>query len=393
MKNRILIFADYFLPGFRAGGPILSLSLLHENLREDFDAIIATRNRDFGESKPYREVEWDRLTKFGNYSVHYLSRLGLLRILGVIRNARPQAIYLNSFFSAFTRLVLLLKKAGLVSCPVILAPRGELSGEALAIKGWKKKPFLALVKALHLEKDIVFHATDASEEADIRKLFRVKTHLLPNFSRQVQPEEFPLPDKEKGSLRLVFLSRITEKKNLLKALEILAAGGIRGDVLFSIYGPIENQDYWQDCLALSRSLPPNIRFEYAGVVESKDVLDVLSRYHALLLPTRNENYGHAIVEAMKLGLIPIISDRTPWRKLNEFNAGWDLPLNATEAFADAVQKVTEMDQMAFSASSGQARKFILQATENARNKEKYRSLFQGLTGGSRCDIPALEMGK
>ena len=380
MKNKILIFADHFLPGFRAGGPILSLSLLYENLQEHFDPIVATRNRDFGEAEPYREVSWDETTLYLEYTVHYFSKVGWAPLLALVRACRPKSIYLNSFFSAFSRRILILNRFGLVPCPVILAPRGELSTGALAIKGFKKRTYLSLFKALNLDMGVVFHATDKSEESDIKRLFRAKTCLIPNFSRPVAVGDFPLPQKRAGSLNLVFLSRISEKKNLLGAMQILAEGAIRGEVAFDVYGPIEDAAYWDRCLAKSRELSPNIRFRYLGAVESKDVLGILSRYHVLLLPTRNENFGHVIVEAMKLGLLPIVSDQTPWRGLEEIDAGWDLPLGGTAKFAEAIRRVVEMGQSEFSTWSAQAQSYIGQATGSSRYKEEYHSLFDGLAG-------------
>ena len=51
MPDRILIFSDWFTPGFRAGGPIRSLVNLTEAVGLPFDII--TRNTDHYSSIPY----------------------------------------------------------------------------------------------------------------------------------------------------------------------------------------------------------------------------------------------------------------------------------------------------------------------------------------------------
>ena len=44
-KPRVLCFASYYLPGFRAGGPVRSLTRLCEWLEDDFEFRVVTRNR------------------------------------------------------------------------------------------------------------------------------------------------------------------------------------------------------------------------------------------------------------------------------------------------------------------------------------------------------------
>ena len=44
------------------------------------------------------------------------------------------------------------------------------------------------------------------------------------------------------------------------------------------------------------------------------------------LPTRGENFGHVIAEALSVGTPVLISDQTPWRKLAAVGLGHDLPL-------------------------------------------------------------------
>lgn len=53
--------------------------------------------------------------------------------------------------------------------------------------------------------------------------------------------------KESGSLHLVFLSRISEKKNLLFLLRVLAHNS-ELSVQLDIYGPIEDKAYWKNAM-------------------------------------------------------------------------------------------------------------------------------------------------
>ena len=48
-KSKILVFVDFFLPGYKAGGPITTIENLTNALKDKFDFSIITRNYDLGE--------------------------------------------------------------------------------------------------------------------------------------------------------------------------------------------------------------------------------------------------------------------------------------------------------------------------------------------------------
>ena len=72
---RILCLTDYYLPGFKAGGPIRTLSNIVERLGEEFHFSFVTRDRDLGDVHPYINVEIDSWQKVKNAETLYLSPL------------------------------------------------------------------------------------------------------------------------------------------------------------------------------------------------------------------------------------------------------------------------------------------------------------------------------
>ena len=68
----------------------------------------------------------------------------------------------------------------------------------------------------------------------------------------------------------------------------------------------------------------------------------LSAYDMFFMPTKGENYGHVIAEALCAGLPILIADTTPWRNLQEQGIGWDLPLNDPNAFSTAIDQLALM---------------------------------------------------
>jgi glycosyltransferase involved in cell wall biosynthesis len=100
-------------------------------------------------------------------------------------------------------------------------------------------------------------------------------------------------------------------------------------------------------------------------------------YHALFLPTLNENFGHSIVESLMSGCAVIISDQTPWRDLERYRAGFDLPLKEEKAFVNAVRSLAEESQEDFSARSKKAIEYISSRLNTEENKNNYRKMFNG----------------
>ena len=87
-------------------------------------------------------------------------------------------------------------------------------------------------------------------------------------------------------------------------------------------------------------LPSNITTHYHGAIAHAKVPIVLGLNDLFLFPTKGENFGHVIIEALQAGLPVLISDRTPWKDLEFFGVGMSLPLTATSAFSSRVDEVS-----------------------------------------------------
>jgi glycosyltransferase involved in cell wall biosynthesis len=348
----VLVFVPYYLPGYKSGGPVRSIANLVARLGEDLRFVIVTADRDSGDRAPYRDVVPGAARRVGNADVVYVDAAHARphRMAALIRRIRPDVLYLNSFFSpAFSIGVLLLQRLHLIpAVPIVLAPRGEFSPGALQLKAPKKRLFLAAARVLGLHRDVLWHATTPLEAAHIRRALEgaaPRIVVAPIIAGASDPESAPTRAKDAGRLRVAFLSRLSAKKNLLGALEILH--GVRGNVDLDIYGPVEDESYWRRCRAAIDALPPNVRASYGGPVAAEDVAAVLADHDLFFLPTLGENYGHVIREALAAGTPVLISDQTPWRDLDAQQVGWDLPLDRPDAFRAALERCIAMSAAEF----------------------------------------------
>jgi len=278
---------------------------------------------------------------------------------------------------------LVLRRLGLLKAvPILLPPRGHLGQGALGQKSTKKAVFLRIVKLLRLYQGLNWYATSEGERDEIIQHFgqgeAASIYVIPNLPiRIIQVGEYVKLTKRPGYLRMVFLSRISRKKNIHFALETLR--DLEGEIEFDIYGPLEDETYWQECQQISRELPRNIQVRYCGVVPFDQTIGVMSQYHLFYLPTLHENYGHVILEALSAGCPVLISDQTPWKGLEEHGAGWSLSLNQSESFTRALQTMIGLDEAAFLKQVDDARSYARDNAVGLVGYEKHMRLLSTLT--------------
>jgi glycosyltransferase involved in cell wall biosynthesis len=318
--KKILIFTDWFLPGFKAGGPVTSLRNLVKLLSNDYEIHLVCRNKDLGETTPYPYPTNTWLNLF-DCKVYYKSEsLGTKEIWELFDTVKPDFVYLNSLYSvSFTLKPLRVAKK--LNIKTILAPRGMLAKTALAQKSTKKEVFITTIKILGLFKNIIWHATSPKEKLDIKSKFKTsKVKLAPNIPLPVVDNFEP---RQLGStLKLIFVGRLATIKNLHLAIESMVLANHK-NLELHIYGPEEDLNYTEKCKLLAGNLLDKKIF-FKGSAEPKDITKILQEAHFFLLPTQGENFGHAIAEALSTGLPLLIPNTTPWGNASELEIGFTL---------------------------------------------------------------------
>lgn len=338
---KVLLFTGFYLPGYKGGGPIKTIKNLCSKVNKEITFNIITSDRDLGDTSSYTSVNCGAWNTLGSSEVFYAQPglLGYKQITKILFAKNYDIVYLNSFFSPrFSFFPLLIAK--LLRQKVVLGPRGEFSEGALSLKSGKKQFFIKLYKFLHLHKGLVFQASSEYEAEDIRRALGSKVDI--QIAENIGAQEFAevLPARASESLNVVFISRISPMKNLLAALEMLRS--VQQPVLYHIYGPIEDLEYWAKCEAVISALPSHVQVEHKGELTPDEVVPTLAAYDLFFMPTKGENYGHVIAEALCAGLPILIADTTPWRNLQEQGIGWDLPLNDPNAFSTAIDQLALM---------------------------------------------------
>jgi glycosyltransferase involved in cell wall biosynthesis len=313
----VLCVTDYFLPGYKGGGPITTLANMRKQMGAEVALSIFTRDRDLGASEPYPHIETNSWIDTPDGAVFYATPDafgpgGLRKALG---KRSFHLLYLNSFFSPWSSIFIQLSRPWIApGLPILIAPRGEFSAGALSVKFAKKRVFIWFARVFGLYRDVHWHASTDLESCDILRQFpgsELRIHIAPDPVVADPVETVPSEiGKQAGHLNSIFISRISPKKNLHGLLELLVE--VHASVSLDIYGPIEDEDYWRRCEKIASTLPDNIKVRYLGPITPDEVSNTFARYDLFVFPTQGENFGHVIFEALCAGTPVLLSDRTPW---------------------------------------------------------------------------------
>ncbi len=378
--KKILVFIDWYLPGYKAGGPIRSMANIVGHLSDKYKFLIVTRNTDYLESKPYENVrpeEWVNISN--NQKVIYLSdkNITIRKIKQIIHKTDFDLAYINGVYSFYFSVLPLIILRSSFKKKTIVAPRGMFSAQGLGVKSLKKKVFVLLCRIFGVYRKSIIHVTSNVEHSDIQKLklnqFRVsQISNLPSINKLMNEIKV---DKSPGEVKLISIARISPEKNTLFALKCLKNYRFKGHIQFDIFGSVYNQSYWEKCKSVIENLPENIKVNYYGELNNKLVASTLSNYHFLYLPSMGENFGHSILECLIAGCPVIISNKTPWQNLGDENVGWDVDLEKPELFADKIQLAIDLTSDEYSTMSENSKNYALLKTNIEETKLAYCKLF------------------
>lgn len=216
--------------------------------------------------------------------------------------------------------------------PLVISPRGMMSGWAWQHRRWRKILAGALVHPGALRRASGWHATSREEADDIRALgFRQPVCIAPNgvfiptadelaAARAAWQQRVPATRTRPVAL---FYSRLHRKKRVRELIELWLSAP-RGDWLLLVAGMAE--DYHAGDLAAE------ITARGAGdrvvVQDSTGLPPPYAVASLFVLPSHSENFGLVIAEALAAGVPALVTNTTPWRGLAEAQAGWCVPWSA-----------------------------------------------------------------
>ena len=209
---------------------------------------------------------------------------------------------------------------------LIVSPRGSLSRWAMRYGSAAKPLFWAALQRPALERAACLHATAEPEYEDMRRLgFRQPVAVIPNGVDLPAP---PLnPDSRTGARTLLFLGRLHPVKGIdmlidawrsvqrrFPAWRLLIVGDDRDAV--------GNSSGYGGALRRRVDAQGAARVSFAGELRGRAKWEAYENADLYVLPSRSENFGLTVAEALAAGTPAVTTRATPWRPIEAHGAGW-----------------------------------------------------------------------
>lgn len=373
--EKIFVLIPWFSPAYKAGGPIQSVAGMIKHLASsDMMFYIFCSNKDLdAKNISVTADEWVSFSE--NCKVWYSSTDNILPVLKKeISKHQPKHIFINGLYSWQYNIKPILFVKGVNK---IISVRGMLHPGALSQKTIKKRFFLQLLKITGWQHKNTFHVTDEQEKIFTQKELgpAAKIFVAGNFPNLFTNTN--VPNKKPGDLKLVSIGLISPMKNylpVLHALEIVGRQQPGSIIEYNIYGAVKDEIYWQQCLAVINTLPANVKVQWHGAIATSGIEQALSQSQVFILPSKSENFGHSIIEALSAGRPVITSNGTPWNNLEPSMAGINTQVDEL-TLSNAINLFVQMQHDALQQWINGAAKYASRAIDTNMLKEQYRLMF------------------
>jgi glycosyltransferase involved in cell wall biosynthesis len=343
----ILIFTDWYVPGFRAGGPIQSVYNLSLLLSKHFKVKVVCRDRDLSALESYSNIEVNTWLELGpQHHVMYLDAKGqcVSSIKQIIKDNKENTLIINGLYSfKFSILPAFLSSYFNIK-NTFISVRGMLHQSALTVKPFKKQLFLAFSRGFGLYKKAVLLATNQAEYEEIKRIFpRLQIQIAPNIPMHPELVKFQTGNFKNDNqiVRFLFLGRLAPEKNPLAVLQ--AFQKIKSPCQVTFCGSARDSSYLETFKSAMRLMPSHIDCRHIDEVPHTQITEILTANDVMILPSLGENFGHAIFESFLHGIPVIIGNNTPWKNMQDLKAGLEVDPIDIEAIQSAIKVFLEMD--------------------------------------------------
>ena len=253
--------------------------------------------------------------------------------------------------------------------PYVLRPHGSFLPDRLVISPWKKR-----LAGSFFERSVVRHASavlaTCEEEMKAIRAYEpaAKALLVPYVIDLSGAERFQgsrvsgfQASKVGGNRTLLFFSRIS----YVKGLDLLAeawgkigvgVGDRRSDWKLVIVGP-DDRGYTEEIKKVFAAKCPAGSYEFRGAAYGEEKWRLLAAADAFILPTRSENLGIVVAEAMACGLPVICTKGAPWSCLETEKIGW-WPDVGVEGLEKALSELMALDDEGRRTLGQRARRWV-----------------------------------
>ena len=347
---KIIQITPSYKPAYIYGGPTMSVAKLCEALvEENLNLEVLTTTANGPEELaviPNSQVTvdgvavtyYERVTKD---HTHFSPNL-LLALRKKIKSHNSQLIiHIHSWWNLVTIFSCLVAK--LHKIPVVLSPRGMLTTYTQSNRNSFFKSTLHFLIGKSLLRYVHILASSEREKMDILEIITPKSiHILPNL---VSLPFLAKPSKNQPtnqSFKLLFLSRIEEKKGLDILFEALADLTI--DWTLGIGGKGEEL-YVESLKMKAESLKIDNKISWLGHISNEDKFQRMANYDLLVLTSYNENFANVVIESLSVGTPVLLSDYVGLSSyVSEHQLGFVTDMNVKQISGTLVEAYVNLEK-------------------------------------------------
>lgn len=325
--NILQINASY-KPAYIYGGPTMSVAQLSEQLvKNDCNVQVFTTTAN---GPRELEITTTAAQLVNDVAVNYFPRLTkdhshfspqlLLKLWKEIRSF--DLVHIHAWWNLVS--ILSCAIAHLRKVPVILSPRGTLSPYSFATNHTSIKRWFHRLIGKFLLSHCHLHSTSEREQVALKRLLKPKSIFnIPNLVSL--PTHIPAPAPENDLLRLLFLSRIEQKKGIELLFAALADLAIPYQLTIAGSG---NAAYIAKLKMLSHQYHIEQHIRWLGF-KGDDKFELMAQHDVLVLPSYDENFGNVVIESLCVGTAVLISSEVGLASfVAENNMGWICETNS-----------------------------------------------------------------
>lgn len=319
---KILQINASYKPAYVYGGPTRSISKLCEQLvKSDCSVEVFTTTAN---GSTELSVTQNLPQLVDGVSVRYFKRLGKYPghfsphlFITLWKEVRCfDVVHIHAWWNLVSICSCLI--AHVRGVPVILSPRGTLSPYSFAHKHTMLKKLFHFSAGRALLNRCHIHTTSERERQAIIQLLKPLS-VFNSYNLVHLPVHLPPHPAKNGPLKLLFLSRIQEKKGI--ELLFSALSGLQFPYQLSMAGDGDTA-YLKKLKKLSHRYQIADHICWLGFKEL-DKFELMAQHDVLVLPSYDESFGNVVIESLSVGTAVLISNKVGLATfVRKNNLGW-----------------------------------------------------------------------
>ena len=262
--------------------------------------------------------------------------------------------------------------------PLLISPRGMLSQWERQYRAWKKKIAWRIFQRSDLFGATALHATSEQEATAFRDIgYDGPIAIVPNGVELPQAPKSE-PRTVKGEERIALcVTRLHPKKGLLDLIEAWSEVQPAGWRMV-IAGADEDGHRAELEAAIAWRRLTGV-FEFVGSVNAEQRQALYNKADLFVLPSRSENFGMSIAEALAHSLPVITTKGTPWKDLMDHRCGWWVEVGVAP-LAKALREAVNLSQEQRLQIGQRGREIVVKKYSWSRVAREMKSVYEWLLG-------------